>query len=191
MSSGSSVAGLERVTWRPRERVRTTTALAVLGVIALALAALPGERAVIAALTGPVLVVLSAIDIQRRIIPNRIVLPAAALVLVVHVAMAPAQTAEWVLAPLTAAVVLAIPTVLGRDWIGMGDAKLALLLGAALGWGVIVAVLLAFVSTLPAALFLVARDGIGARKSKLAMGPFLALGAMLVMFGPSLLGLSS
>ena len=163
MSSGSSVAGLERATSRPRERVRTATALAVVGVITLALAALPGERAVIAALTGAALVVLSAIDIHRRIIPNRIVLPAAALVLVVHVAMAPAQTAEWVLAPLTAAVVLAIPTVLGRDWIGMGDAKLALLLGAALGWGVIVAVLLAFVCTLPAALFLVDGPVSGAR----------------------------
>jgi len=63
----------------------------VLVVVALAFATLQLDRAVVAAFAGSTLIVLSAIDIERGIIPNRIVLPAAAIVLVAQLALFPVR----------------------------------------------------------------------------------------------------
>jgi leader peptidase (prepilin peptidase) / N-methyltransferase len=161
----------------------------VVGVIVLAFVTLPLDHALLAAVTGAVLVVLSAVDIERRIIPNRIVLPAAAAVLAMQVVLFPDRAVESAVAAILAALVLVIPQLFGRAWMGMGDVKLALLLGAALGWGVIGAVLLGFVCTLPVALLVLVRGGLGARRTMLPFGPFLSLGALIVLFGPHLAGL--
>jgi leader peptidase (prepilin peptidase)/N-methyltransferase len=161
----------------------------VAGVVVLSFAILPFDRAVVSSFTAAVLVILSAIDLERRIIPNRIVLPATAVVLVAQFALFPDRALEWALASLLAALVLMIPQLLGRAWMGMGDVKLALLLGAALGWGVVGAVLLAFVFTLPVALLVLFRGGLAARKSALPFGPFLSFGALVLLFGPALLNL--
>jgi leader peptidase (prepilin peptidase)/N-methyltransferase len=158
----------------------------VLVVVALAFATLPLDRAVVAAFAGATLIVLSAIDIERGIIPNRIVLPAAAIVLVAQLAIFPGQASEWVLAAGLSAFALMIPQLLGRSWMGMGDVKLALLLGATLGWDVLAAVLIAFLLTFPVAVAVLIRGGIGARKTTIPLGPFLALGALIVIFGPHL-----
>jgi leader peptidase (prepilin peptidase)/N-methyltransferase len=162
-----------------------------LALAVLAFAILPFDRALVCAVTAAVLVVLAAIDIERGIIPNRIVLPAAGAVAVMNVGLFPGRALEWLLVPLVACVALAIPALVGRNWLGMGDAKLVLLLGAALGWGVVGAVMLAFVCTLPVSVLLVIRRGLEARRASLPFGPFLALGALLVMFGPTLAGFSS
>lgn len=161
------------------------------GVVALAFATLPLDRALVAAFAGAVLVVLSAIDIERRIIPNRIVLPAAAIVLVVQIGLFPGQALEWTLAAILTALVLMIPQLLGRSWMGMGDVKLGLLLGATLGWGVVGAILIGFTCTLPISLLILFRGGLAARSTMVPFGPFLALGALIVLFGPTLLGLST
>jgi leader peptidase (prepilin peptidase)/N-methyltransferase len=158
----------------------------VLVVVALAFATLPLDRAVVAAFAGSTLVVLSAIDIQRGIIPNRIVLPAAAIVLVVQLALFPGQASEWAFAALLAALALMVPQLLGRSWMGMGDVKLALLLGATLGWGVLDAVLISFLCTFPVAVLVMVRGGVAARKTTIPFGPFLALGALIVLFGSHL-----
>src|SRR5437660_9845481 len=80
----------------------------VVGVVAVAAATLPLDRAVVAAFAAAVLVVLSAIDLERGIIPNRIVLPAAGVVLLAQVALFPGRAPEWVLAAIVAAFVLMI-----------------------------------------------------------------------------------
>jgi leader peptidase (prepilin peptidase)/N-methyltransferase len=163
----------------------------VVGVVILAFATLPLDRAVVAAFAGAVLVILSVIDIQRGVIPNRIVVPAAGIVLVGQIALFPGQALEWTLAAILAALALMIPQLLGRSWMGMGDVKLALLLGAALGWGVVGAVLVAFLCSFPVSVVVLIRDGISARKATIPFGPFLSLGALIVMFAPSLAGLST
>lgn len=163
----------------------------VLLVVALAFATLPLDRAVVAAFAGSTLVVLSAIDIERGIIPNRIVLPAAAIVLVAQLALFPDQASEWALAAVLAALALMIPQLVGRSWMGMGDVKLALLLGATLGWGALGAVLIAFLCTFPVAVIVLVRGGIAARKTTIPFGPFLAMGALIVLFGPHLSDLVS
>jgi leader peptidase (prepilin peptidase)/N-methyltransferase len=161
----------------------------VVAVVTLAFATLPLDRAGVAAFAAAVLVVLSFIDIERGIIPNRIVLPAAGIVLLANIALFPDRALEWALAALLAAFFLIVPQLLGRAWMGMGDVKLALLIGAALGWGVLGAVLLAFLCSFPVALFVLIRGGVGARKTTIPFGPFLALGALIVLFGPHIAGL--
>jgi prepilin signal peptidase PulO-like enzyme (type II secretory pathway) len=84
-----------------------------------------------------------------------------------------------------------LPQLIVRNWMGMGDVKLGLLLGAALGWGVLGAVLLAFVCVLPVALIVLLRGGVAARKTTIPFGPFLSLGALIILFGPELAGLTS
>lgn len=161
------------------------------GLAALAFATLPLSRALVAAFVAAALVVLSAIDIQRGIIPNRIVLPATAIVLVAQIALFPGRALEWLLAAFLAALFLLIPQLFGRAWMGMGDVKLALLLGAALGWGVADAILMAFLFAVPVGLLLLIRGGMAARKTMIPFGPFLSLGALIVLFGPHLAGLST
>lgn len=170
-------------------RSPATVAPFVVAVVALALATFPLDRAIVGAFAASVLVVLSAIDIERGIIPNRIVLPAAAIVLVAQIALFPGRALEWGLAAILAALVLMIPQLLNRAWMGMGDVKLMLLLGAALGWGVGGAVLVGLLCTFPVALLVLVRDGIGARKSTIPFGPFLSLGALIVLFSPHIAGL--
>jgi leader peptidase (prepilin peptidase) / N-methyltransferase len=160
--------------------------LLALVVVVVAFATLSFDDAVVAAIAGAVLVVLAAIDIERGVIPNRIVLPASALVFVVHSALVPRHALQYLFAALVSAAVLAAPTLLGRNWIGAGDAKLALLVGAALGWAVAGALLAAFALTFPVALLLLLRRGLKARKATLPFGPFIALGSLLVLFGPAL-----
>jgi prepilin signal peptidase PulO-like enzyme (type II secretory pathway) len=154
-------------------------------------ATLPLDRAVVTAFAAAVLVVLSAIDLERGIIPNRIVLPAAAVVFVAQIALFPDRALEWALAAILAPLVLMIPQLLGRSWMGMGDVKLGLLLGAALGWGVVGAVVIALLCTFPVALLVLIRGGMAARKKTIPFGPFLSLGALIVLLGPHLVGLST
>ena len=78
-----------------------------------------------------VLVAISAIDIEHRIVPNRIVIPAAAAALIAQLVREP--SIEWPLAALGASLFLLIAAVAYPRGMGMGDVKFALLLGAFLG----------------------------------------------------------
>jgi len=64
----------------------------------------------------------------------------------------------------------------------MGDVKLAVLLGAALGQAVVLAIAVAVLASFLVAVALLARDGAAARKSAIAFGPFLALGTVVAIF---------
>lgn len=135
----------------------------------------------ISAFTAAVLVVLAATDLEKRLIPNRIVVPAAAVVLVAQVAFYPDRAVEWVIAALGAAFFLFVPAVIKSGAIGMGDVKLALLLGVATGYAVLPALTLGFLSLVPVALYMLLREGAAARQKHLPLGPFLALGAVVVL----------
>jgi leader peptidase (prepilin peptidase)/N-methyltransferase len=127
-----------------------------------------------------VLVTLSAIDLRHRIVPNRIVLPAAAVVLVAHTALDPSP--EWALGALGASGFLFAAALAYPKGMGMGDVKLALLLGAMLGAPVAIALFLGFVSSLAPAIVLFARHGRAARKMAIPLVPFLSLGALVALF---------
>jgi leader peptidase (prepilin peptidase) / N-methyltransferase len=133
-----------------------------------------------------VLTVLARIDLRERILPNRIVVPAAAIVAVAQSVIFPDRAVEWIGAAALASLVLLLPLLVYPSGMGMGDVKLGLLLGAGLGLPVISAIALGFVLVLPVALFLIARGGASARKTAIPFGPFLAAGAVIVLFGGAL-----
>src|SRR6202008_811321 len=97
-----------------------------------------------------VLVVLSVIDVNHRIVPNRIVLPAAAITVVSHTAIEP--TPSWLIWSLVASGALFLVVLAYPKGLGVGDVKLALLLGAMLGSSVTVALMIGlFAALVPAA----------------------------------------
>lgn len=138
--------------------------------------------AFVAALFVSVLVVLSAIDFERRILPDKIVLPSFAVVLAAQVALHPDRTVEWVAASLGASLFLFLALLAHPRGMGMGDVKLCLLLGAMLGWDVAVALMIGMLAALVPAFVLLARHGAAARKMGIPFGPFLAFGAVVALF---------
>ncbi len=140
-----------------------------------------GGRAVIGSVFASVLVLLSAIDIDCRRIPNLIVLPATAALLVAQIALYPDHALEWVLASFVAALVLFLPLLVLPTGMGMGDVKLAALLGAVLGQSVAAALFIGVVAGALFAIALLIRGGLAARKTTFAYGPFLALGGLVVL----------
>ena len=140
----------------------------------------PTPEAALAAGFCAVLVTLSAIDIQLRIVPNRIVLPAAAAALVLHTVIDPSP--EWVVSALAAAGLLFVVVLAHPKGLGMGDVKLTLLLGAVLGASVSVALMLGLFAALVPAAVLVSRHGAAARKMGVPLVPFLASGAVVTLF---------
>jgi leader peptidase (prepilin peptidase)/N-methyltransferase len=138
--------------------------------------------AFLAAFFVSALVVLSAIDVERRILPDKIVLPSAAVVLVAQVALAPDRWLEWTLAALGASLFLFAALLAYPRGMGMGDVKLCLLLGAMLGKLVLVGLMVGMLAALVPAAVLTARHGVAARKMAIPFGPFLAFGAVVALF---------
>jgi leader peptidase (prepilin peptidase) / N-methyltransferase len=155
--------------------------LATAGLVAACFVAfgLSGE-AFVASFFCVVLVVLSAIDLTHRIVPNRIVLPAALVVLVAQTALEPSP--EWALGALGAAGFLFAAALAYPAGMGMGDVKLALLLGAMLGRTVSVGLMVGMVAALVPSILLLVRHGSAARKMGIPFAPFLAFGALVALF---------
>jgi leader peptidase (prepilin peptidase)/N-methyltransferase len=139
-------------------------------------------HALVGAIFAVALVFLTAIDLDRRLLPDAIVFPILAIVLIMQIAFYPHHTLEWVLAALGAALFFFIPMLIYPAGMGMGDVKLAALLGAALGKSVTAAIALGLLAGGAFALLVLLREGLGARKKAVAFGPFLALGGLVVLF---------
>ena len=135
---------------------------------------------VVAAFFCAVLVAVTATDLTHRIIPNRIVLPAAVLILIAQTALEPSP--QWTLGALGASGFLFLAVLAYPAGMGMGDVKLALVMGAALGKTVPVALMLGMLTALVPAVILLARHGSAARKMGIPFGPFLALGSVVALF---------
>jgi leader peptidase (prepilin peptidase)/N-methyltransferase len=141
--------------------------------------------ALLAAFFCLVLVALSAADVRYRLVPNRIVLPAAAIVLVAQTVLHP--SVEWLLAGLAGAGFLLVAALAYPAGMGMGDVKLALLLGFMVGRNVGVALMAGMISALLPSAVLFARHGSKARKMAIPFAPFLALGGVIALFwGPAI-----
>lgn len=136
--------------------------------------------ALVAVFFCAVLVAISAADLEHRIVPNLIVLPAAVVVLAAQTALH--LSPEWALAAFAASGFLLLTALLYPGGMGMGDVKLAFLLGAMLGRTVAVALAVGMVSALVPSIWLFIRHGVKARKMKIPFAPFLALGAVVALF---------
>jgi leader peptidase (prepilin peptidase) / N-methyltransferase len=136
-------------------------------------------HAAVAAALLTVMAVLAVIDVRTRLLPNRIVLPAAAVILAAQLVFFPEHALAWVLGALLAALCLFVLHLAYPPGMGMGDVKVALLLGAALGAAVSVALVVAVVASALAAVVVLAVRG---PRTTLPFGPFLALGAAVAVF---------
>jgi leader peptidase (prepilin peptidase)/N-methyltransferase len=137
-------------------------------------------EAAIAAFFCCVLVAISAVDLEHRIVPDRIVLPATLVVLTAQTIRDPSP--EWFVAAFCAALFLFLAVLAYPAGMGMGDVKLALLMGAALGKLVAVALMLAMIAALVPGIYLMVRHGRAARKMGIPFAPFLALGSIVGLF---------
>jgi len=137
-------------------------------------------EAVLAAGFCSVLVVLSTIDLNVRVVPNRLVVPAAGVALVAHAALDP--SVRWLAWALVSAGILFLASLANPTGLGMGDVKLALLLGAMLGATVTVALALGLLAAIIPAAVLVFSRGASARKTGLPLVPFLSFGAVVALF---------
>jgi len=157
--------------------VELVTALLVAGcVLAFGLS----FEAAVAAFFCAVLVAVSATDLAYRIIPNRIVVPAAVVVLVAQTVHT--LSPEWGIAAFAASGFLLATALAYPAGMGMGDVKLALLMGSALGRTAPVALMLGMLAAMVPGIVLFARHGSKARKMGVPFGPFLALGSVVALF---------
>lgn len=139
-------------------------------------------HALLGAVFCPALVLLAAIDLQHKVLPNMIVLPTSLAVGLIVAASAPGDFLAHFLAGVALGGFFFAFAAFFPGSLGMGDAKLGFLLGIALGSKTLGAALIAFAALLVAALYVLATRGVSARKDALPFGPFLALGGILAFF---------
>ena len=154
--------------------------LAVVVFAALAIACLVDfgftVEALVDILACAVLVAVTVTDLERRIVPNRIIVPALVVALVVQTARDP--SVEWIVASLGAGAFFLIAALVYPAGLGMGDVKMAAFLGAWLGAPVVVALFAGSLFALVPAFVILARHGSAARKMGIPFAPSLAAGGV-------------
>jgi leader peptidase (prepilin peptidase)/N-methyltransferase len=139
-------------------------------------------HAVLGAIFCPVLVLLAAIDFEHQLLPNDVIFPAVLAVGLVIAAANPGGFLTHLAAGAALGGFFLIFAVVFKGGLGIGDAKLGFLLGLALGWRTMTATFIAFAGLLVAALWILAREGMGARRKAIPFGPFLAIGGIVAYF---------
>ena len=127
------------------------------------------------------LIAIFFIDLEHYIIPNVIVLPAAAIGLVATIAIAPERWLEITVAGIGSAAFFFLIAFVRPGGMGMGDVKLAGMMGFYLGKSVLVALFLGFLLGAIVGISLMAAGRKG-RKSRVPFGPFLAIGGIIALF---------
>jgi leader peptidase (prepilin peptidase)/N-methyltransferase len=126
-----------------------------------------------------VLAVVTLTDLERRIIPNKVLIVGAVLCLAIAVPTDPAGVPERLIAAAAAGGIFFLVVLAYPAGMGLGDVKLAATMGLFLGRAVAPAILAALLIASVAGLALIARHGSEARKMAIPFGPFLALGGVI------------
>jgi leader peptidase (prepilin peptidase)/N-methyltransferase len=126
-----------------------------------------------------VLVIVTLTDLERRVIPNAVVLTGAVIAVGIAAASDPSSLAARAIASAAAGGFLFAAAVAYPRGMGMGDVKLAAMMGLYLGRAVAPALLVAIAAGAIVGIALMLRDGAGARKTAVPFGPFLALGGVV------------
>jgi leader peptidase (prepilin peptidase) / N-methyltransferase len=136
------------------------------------------------------LIALAGIDLDHRLLPNKIVYPMAVYGLVATAIVDSGDLVEHVLAGAGGFVFLFLAVLAYPRGMGMGDVKLAGAMGLYLGLSIVPAMLVAFLTGSLVGLGIIAREGAQARKKAVPFGVFLALGGIVgVLAGPELIDL--
>jgi leader peptidase (prepilin peptidase)/N-methyltransferase len=125
------------------------------------------------------LVAVTLTDLERRIIPNKILLFAAVLGAAIAAIADPGSLPERAIAAAAAGGLLFAAALAYPRGMGLGDVKLAATMGIFLGRNVAPAILVALLAGSLVGLAMIARHGAAARKQAIPFGPFLALGGVV------------
>jgi leader peptidase (prepilin peptidase)/N-methyltransferase len=136
-----------------------------------------------------ILVPVALIDLEHRIIPNKITLGASVVALAIGLALKPSGVPEQLIAGAAAGGFLLVFVLAYPKGMGMGDVKLAAVLGLFLGRSVAVAILAAVLVGTVVGGAVMARLGVQqGRKTAVPFGPFLAVGGVIALLaGPAII----
>ncbi|HEX2016325.1 MAG TPA: prepilin peptidase [Solirubrobacteraceae bacterium] len=130
-----------------------------------------------------VLIPAAMIDLEHRIIPNRLMLIGAVAAVAIGTVLDPAGEPERLAAGVGAAAFLLMAVLAHPRGMGMGDVKLAGVMGLFLGAEVAVAMLVALVAGVLIGVLIMARRGVRAgRKTAVPFGPMLGLGGLTGLY---------
>ncbi len=174
---------------RPSVRRRWLVAAVTAGLFAALTVKIGLHPRLIPALLLTALVVpASVIDLHHRIIPNRINYPGALLVFTAASFAQPDRLAEFAIGGLGCFLFLGLAWVVSPAGMGLGDVKMALMIGLGTGRYAFVALFAGFCASTVLSGILVARGGRKALKSSFPFGPFLAVGTMVaLLWGPEVM----
>jgi leader peptidase (prepilin peptidase)/N-methyltransferase len=125
------------------------------------------------------LLAVTLTDLERRIIPNKILFVAAVLAVAVAAVSDPGSLPERLAAAAAAGGLLFLAALAYPRGMGLGDVKLAATMGLFLGRNVAPAIFVALLAGSLVGLAMIARHGAAARKQGIPFGPFLALGGVV------------
>lgn len=125
------------------------------------------------------LVAITITDLERKIIPNKVLLVAAILGVAIAAISDPGSLPERAAAAVTAGGLLFLAAMAYPRGMGLGDVKLAAVMGLFLGRNVGAALLVALLAGSLVGLAIMAREGAAARKRGIPFGPFLAFGGVV------------
>ena len=126
-----------------------------------------------------VLMAVTLTDLERRIIPNKILIVGAVLAVVITAFGDPGSLPERIIAAAAAGGLLFAVALAYPRGMGLGDVKLTATMGLFLGRNVAPAILVALLAGSLFGLAMIAREGGIARKKAIPFGPFLALGGVV------------
>ena len=125
------------------------------------------------------LIAVAGIDLEHRIIPNKIMLPSGVAGIGVAVGLRADALPELLIAGAGAFVAFLVCALAYPAGMGMGDVKLAGVMGLFLGTAVVPALFIAFLAGTLVGVVVIARHGADGRKKGVPFGPFLALGGLV------------
>jgi leader peptidase (prepilin peptidase)/N-methyltransferase len=128
-----------------------------------------------------VLATITLADIDLRVIPNKILIFGAVVGIPLVLIADPDSAAERAIAVAAAGGVLFLVAFAYPRGMGMGDVKLATLMGVFLGRAVAPGMLIGFLAGAIVGIALIASRGAAARKQAIPFGPFLALGGFVAL----------
>jgi leader peptidase (prepilin peptidase) / N-methyltransferase len=125
------------------------------------------------------LIAVADIDLEHRIVPNRILAPMAVWAVAASAVVRTGKLPELLIAGAAAFTLLLLVALAYPGGMGMGDVKLAGVMGLCLGAPVAPALLIAFFTGSIVGVGIMLRHGASARKKAVPFGPFLALGGLV------------
>ena len=150
-----------------------------------------GAQLVLGIVLVAFLVPLTLIDLELRLLPDRLTAPAAALAVVLGTALDPSGELQRLVAAAAAGMFFFGAWYIRPGGMGFGDVKLAAVLGLFLGRAVAVALFTALIAGVLVGAVIMRRRGVAAgRKTAVPFGPFLALGGVVgILAGDELMQL--